>query len=72
MTTYETRAASEDEADRRALLYRFTSSTRFALTEDDVLYDIRSGRNRYAPRGKQETPEYMEPFDVQADWEEKL
>lgn len=25
----------------------------------------------YYPRGKQETPEYVEPFNVQADWEER-
>lgn len=25
----------------------------------------------YATHGKQETPEYVEPFDVQADWEER-
>jgi hypothetical protein len=29
-----------------------------------------NGGMRYTPRGKQETPQYVEPFDVQADWDE--
>jgi hypothetical protein len=68
MTAYEIRAANEDERDRLELLHRYTSSTRFALTEADVLYDMRSGRNRYRPFDKQAD---VEPFDVQADWEER-
>lgn len=56
MTSYEERCAREDEEDRLETLARrlerldnYITSTRYALTEDDVRYDFEHG-NRYAER----------------------
>lgn len=54
MTSYEERCEREDEEDRLETLARrlerldnYITSTRFALTEEDVRHDFEHG-NRYA------------------------
>ena len=71
MSSFTDRCEREDEEDRLLRLAPYITSKRFALTADDVLYDYRTGRDRYTPRGKQEIPTYIDPFDVERDWIER-
>lgn len=43
----------------------------YAMGRCDRTGFIPCRRHSARPRSKQETPEYVEPFDVQADWEER-